>query len=161
LLLVLGLLATWVMVLLIPWKRVRWARVYEEGLKWKAGRREYKYRWDEVSDVNRTEMEFMGHEGRRSTASRVASVSLRFADGTGVSFTPALKDYTKLATYVQQAVTASQLAESRGKLDEAGKGFGPVHISRKGVTAHGKFFAWKEVRWLAVHNGELCAHHEC
>jgi hypothetical protein len=29
------------------------------------------------------------------------------------------------------------------------------------VTANGRFFKWKEVRWLAVHNGEVCAHHEC
>jgi hypothetical protein len=46
-------------------------------------------------------------------------------------------------------------------VDEAGKTFGPVQITRKGVTANGRFFAWKEVRWLAVHNGELCAHHDC
>jgi hypothetical protein len=161
LLLLFGLLAAGSMVLLWPWKRVRWARVYEEGLKWQAGRREYKYRWDEVTSVNRAEMEFVGPEGRRSTSSRVAYVSLRFADGTGVSFDPALTNYDKLANYVQQAVAASQLAESGGELDEAGKTFGPVHISRKGVTANGRFFKWKEVRWLAVHNGELCAHHEC
>jgi hypothetical protein len=159
--LVLGLLAAGTMVLIWPWKRVRWARVYEEGLKWKVRSREHKYRWDEVASVNRTEMEFVGPDGRRSTSSRTAYVVLRFADGTGVSFDPALTDYGKLANYVQQAVAASQLAESGGELDEAGKEFGPVHISRKGVTANGRFFKWKEVRWLAVHNGELCAHHEC
>src|SRR5262249_12150697 len=59
-LLLFGLLAAGTMVLLWPWKRVRWARVYEEGLKWKAGRREHKYRWDEVSSVNRAEMDVVG-----------------------------------------------------------------------------------------------------
>jgi hypothetical protein len=29
------------------------------------------------------------------------------------------------------------------------------------VTANGRFFAWKEVQWLAVHNGAVCAHHDC
>jgi hypothetical protein len=156
-----GLLLAGTMVLVWPWKRVRWARAYEEGLKWKAGRREYKYRWDEVTNVSRTEMDIVGPDGRRTPLTRTAFVVLRFADGTGVSFDPALTDYGKLASYAQQAAAASQLAESGGELDEAGKEFGPVHISRKGVAVHGRFFAWKEVRWLAVYNGELCAHHEC
>src|SRR5262249_33275712 len=140
-LLVFGLLAAGIMILIWPWKRVRWARVYEEGVRWKAGRRVHKYRWDEVTDVSRAEMDIVGHDGRRTAFTRTAYVALRFTDGTGVSFTPALKDYTELANYVQRAVAASQLAESGGELEAAGKAFGPVQISRKGVTAHGKFFA--------------------
>jgi hypothetical protein len=156
-----GVLLSGAMILVWPWKRVRWVRVYEEGLRWKAGRREYKYRWDEVTSVSRTEMDIVGPDGRRSDFSRTAWVALRLADGTGVTFDPALGDYTKLAKYVQQAAAARQLAEAAVELDESGKEFGPVHITRKGVTANGRFFAWKEVRWLAIHNGELCAHHEC
>jgi hypothetical protein len=91
----------------------------------------------------------------------MASLVLRFADGTAVDFDPALTDYGKLANYAQQAATAHRLAGAAAELDESGKTFGLVHISRKGVTADGRFFAWKEVKWLAVHNGELCAHHEC
>jgi hypothetical protein len=159
--LLLGLFITWIMVLVWPWKRVRWVRVYEEGLKFQAGRREHKYRWDEVTNVNRTEMDIVGPDGRRTPMTRSAWVSLRFADGTGISFDPALSDYDKLARNVQQAAAAHQLAAAAAELGEGGKEFGPVHISRKGVKAEGKFFAWKEVRWLAVHNGELCAHHEC
>jgi hypothetical protein len=156
-----GLLLAGAMVVSWPWRRVRWVRVYEEGLKWQAGRREHKYRWDEVTNVSRTELDVVGTDGRRSPLSRTAYLVLRFADGTGVQFDPALTDYEKLARYAQQAAAASQLAESAAELDEAGKTFGPVHISRKGVTANGRPFAWKELRWLAVHNGELCAHHEC
>ncbi len=159
--LLLGLVLAGAMVLTWPWKRVRWVHVYEEGLRWQAGRREYKYRWDEVAGVNRTEIDVIGPDGRRTPFGRTAYLVLRFADGTGVSFDPALSDYSKLAAYAQQAAAASQLAEAAVELDEVGKEFGPVHISRKGVTARGRFFAWKEVKWLALHNGELCAHHDC
>jgi hypothetical protein len=159
--LVVGLPITAMMVAVWPWKRVRWVRVYEEGLRWKVRSRVHKYRWDEVTNVRRTEMDIVGPDGRRTDFSRTAYLILRFADDTGVTFDPALKDYTKLANYAQQAVAASQLAESAVELEQGGKEFGPVHVSRKGVTANGRFFGWKEVRWLAVHNGELCAHHEC
>jgi hypothetical protein len=158
--LLVGLLTSGVIVLLWPWRRVRWVRVYEEGLRWKAGRREHEYRWDEVTNVGRTEMEVIGADGRRTPLGRTSYLDLRLADGTRVSFDPSLTKYDKLANYVQQAATASQLATA-GELDEAGKTFGLVHVSRKGVTNNGRFFAWKEVKWLAVHNGELCAHHEC
>jgi hypothetical protein len=59
------------------------------------------------------------------------------------------------------SAAARQLAAVAAELEGDGKAFGPVHISPKGVTADGKFFAWKEVKWLVVSNGELCAHHEC
>jgi hypothetical protein len=158
---VFGLLLTGVMVLLWPWKRVRWVRVYEEGLRWKAGRREHKYRWDEVTHVDRTEMDVVGPDGHRTDWTRTAYLVLRFADGSGVSFGPALSDYSRLANYAQQAAAARQLAAAAAELEGDGKAFGFVHISRKGVTVEGRFFAWKEVKWLAVSNGELCAHPRC
>jgi hypothetical protein len=158
---VFGLLLAGAMIISWPWRRVRWARVYEEGLRWQAGRREYKYRWDEVADVSRTEMDIVGPDGRRSGMTRTAFLNLRFADGRRANFDPALTDYGKLADYAQRAVAECQLAGAAAEVDEVGKTFGPVHITRKGVTANGRFLAWKEVHWLAVHNGELCAHHEC
>jgi hypothetical protein len=159
--LVFGLLLAGAMVVVWPWQRVRWVRVYEEGLRWQVRSREHKYRWEDVTNVNRTEMDIVGPDGRRTDFTRTAYVVLRFADGSAVSFDPALTDYGKLAGFVQQAVADRQLAEAAVELDETGKTFGPVQIARKGVTANGRFFGWKEVKWLAVHNGELCAHHEC
>src|SRR5262249_2731412 len=52
----LGLLIAVLAVVFWPWKPVRWVKVYEEGLRWKAGGREHKCRWEEVTSVNRTEM---------------------------------------------------------------------------------------------------------
>src|SRR5262245_5798505 len=125
--LLIGLPVVAVAIVLWPWKRVRWVRVYEEGLRWSAGGREHRYRWEEVRNVDRTEMDVVGPDERRTDWTRTAYLNLRFADGTGVSFDPALMDYSKLAGYVQRAVAASQLAESAVELDEAGKTFGPVH----------------------------------
>jgi hypothetical protein len=161
LLLLIGLRLAAVAVVLWPWQRVRWVRVYEEGLRWQVGGREHKCRWDEVTRVDRTEMDVVDSDGRRTDWTRTAYLVLRLADGTSASFDPALSDYSRLANKVQQAVAACQLAEAEVELDEGGKTFGLVHISRKGVTAIGRFFPWKEVQWLTVENGELCAHHSC
>jgi hypothetical protein len=156
-----GILLTGLMILSWPWRRIRWVRVYEEGLRWEAGSREHKCRWDEVTDLNRTEMDVVGPDGRRTDWTRSASLLLRLADGSRVRFDPALVDYGKLARLVQEHVTLHQLHGATAELDETGKTFGPVHLTRKGVTAAGRFFSWTEVRWLAAHNGQLCAHHEC
>jgi hypothetical protein len=158
---VFGLLLCGGMILSWPWKRVRWVRVYEEGLKWQAGRRECKYRWDEVTNVNRTEIEVVNAYGQRSDLGREAHLSLRFADGSSVTFDPALSSYYKLADFAQRAAAATQVADAAEELDETGKDFGLVHLSRKGVSVDGRAFAWKELRWLAVSNGELHAHHSC
>jgi hypothetical protein len=156
-----GLLLAAAMVLTWPWKPVRSVRLYEEGLRWTAGGREHSYPWEDVTHINRTELDVVGSDGRRTDWTREAYLVLRFADGKGVTFDPALSDYSKLARIAQQAATAAQLAQGDGELDADGKQFGPIHVSRKGVTAHGRFFRWKEVKWLAVANGELCAHHAC
>jgi hypothetical protein len=161
LLVVFGLLIACGSVFFWPWKPVRWVRVYEEGLRWQAGGREHKCRWEEVTQVNRTEMNKAGAGIGGSDWSRTAFLTLRLADGTGVSFDPTLTGYDTLARRVQEAVAVRQLAGAAAELDDAGKTFGLVHVSRKGVTAEGRFFAWKEVKWLAVYNGELCAHPDC
>jgi hypothetical protein len=156
-----GVVLCGAMVVAWPWKRVRWVRVYEEGIKWAAGRREHRYGWDEVTNVIRSELQVVSPEGRRSDLSRTAYLDLSFDDGTGVRFDPALSNYCKLAEYAQKASASRQLNESTADLDETGKDFGPVHVSRKGVTVHGKAFTWKELKWLSVYNGELYAHPTC
>src|SRR5262249_42585985 len=144
-----------------PWKLVRWVRVYEEGLRWQVGGREHKCRWEEVAKVNRTEMNTTGAGLGGSDWSRAAVLTLRLPHRTGVSFDPTLTGYDTLARRVQEAVAVRQLPGAAAELDDTGKSFGLVHIDRKGVTANGRFFAWKDVKWLTVYNGELCAHPDC
>src|SRR5262245_30138361 len=110
--LLIGLPVVALAVVLWPWKRVRWVRVYEEGLRWSAGGREHKYRWEDVRSVGRIEMDVVGPDERRTDWTRTASLELRFSDGTAISFDPALADYDKLARLVQQSAAASQMAEA-------------------------------------------------
>jgi hypothetical protein len=161
LLILFGVLTSGIAAILWPWQRVSWVRAYEEGLRWKAGGREHKKRWDEVKDVSRLEMQTVGPHGERSEWGRSANLTLRFLDGTSVSFDPALSDYGKLARVAQEAVAACQLADGAAEMDDEGKSFGHLHVSRKGVTVIEKFFAWKKLRWLAVENGHLVAHPAC
>lgn len=156
-----GLPLAVLMALSWPWRRVRWARVYEEGLRWKAGGREHKKRWGDIVNVGRRDHAVVGADGHMNDWNRTSSCTLRFADGSSVEFDPALTDYERLANYAQRAAAAAQLAEAGEELDEGGKSFGLVHLAPRGVTVNGRLFRWKELRWLAVHNGQLCAHHSC
>jgi hypothetical protein len=148
-------------VVMWPWRRIRWVRAYEQGLRWAAGGRVHKKRWDEVTTVGRIEMQTVGPHGHRSDWGRTANLSLRFEDGTSIRFDPSLTDYGRLAGYAQEQVAARQHAAATAEMDDDGKTFGLVHLARGGVTVDGRHFSWKEARWLSVYNGELCAHPSC
>jgi hypothetical protein len=156
-----GLLTLTAAAFLWPWRHVRWVRVYEEGLRWKARGRVHKKRWDEVDTVSRSESQMVNPDGSRSEWGRMADLGLRFEDGTSVRFTTSLTDYDRLARYAQVTVAARQQAAAAAELDGAGKAFGLVHVARDGVTVDGRHFRWKELKRLHVYNGDLCADPSC
>jgi hypothetical protein len=156
-----GLLTMGIAAALWPRQHVSWVRTYEEGLRWKAGGREHKKRWDEVKNVSRTEMQTVDQHGQGSEWGRTSNLFLHFHDGTSVEFFNALSDHGKLARVAQEKSAAAQLPAAAEELDDGGKTFGLIHVTRDGVTAFGKRFSWKKARWLAVENGHLVAHPAC
>jgi hypothetical protein len=141
--------------------RVRWVRIFDLGIRWKEGGTEHKYRWEEVKDVQRTEMDFVGADGRRSEWTRVAGLLLVFDDGRRVSFDPSLSEYSRLANAAQKAVTECQMARAAAEPPKKAREFGPARLKDAGVEVNGRLFRWKEIQWLAVENGELVCHYSC
>jgi hypothetical protein len=160
-LILLGLALLAFVVIALATTRVRWVRVFDLGIRWKEGRAEHKYRWEEVKDVQRTEMDFVGPDERRSEWTRVASLLLVFDDGRRVTFDPSLAEYSRLANAAQKAITESQLARAASAPPTKVREFGPLRLKNSGVEVEGQFFSWKELRWLQVTNGELHCHHSC
>ena len=148
-------------LVLWPWARVEWVKVYEEGLKWKDRRGEHKKKWEEVVSVSRNEMQYINPDGSGTDFGRIADFGLRFDDASFINFTTTLTDYNKLARYAQEQSAFRQ--QKGAEIDFAGDGrtFGAVHVARDGVTAFGRYFSWDDVGRLEVYNGDLIAGPSC
>jgi hypothetical protein len=86
-----------------PWQRIAWVKVYEQGLRWKAGGREQERTWDEVKRANSSEIQAIDVHGGRNEWHSSAFLVLFFHDGTSVTFDTALTDYGRLVRHVQEA----------------------------------------------------------
>ncbi len=159
-----GLLLLAVLALLIPllaWhRRLSLVRLYEEGLKWTRGGVEHKYRWDDVTEVYRTEIRRIDAQSG-AEAGRQAFIHLVFSDGSKAGFRHTeMHDYDEFASIVLPAVAARQLPAALEAMDEEGVDFGPVRLDRKGLTIHGTHCPWSKVEEITAENGSLCIYGE-
>jgi hypothetical protein len=99
----LGLLPLAAGAILWPWQWIAWVKVYEQGLRWKAGGREHERHWDEVKRASSSEIQAIDVHGHRNEWYSSASLVLHFADGTMVTFDTALSDYGKMVRTVREA----------------------------------------------------------
>src|SRR5262245_41174093 len=121
--------------------RVRWVRVYEEGLRWLQGGGEGRQVWEDVLSVSQFDQDILVNEAR-SDWTRMTDLTLRFADGTSVSFNHFLDGYDRLAREVQKATGERRYAQASADFDAGGAQFGPVTVSRQGIQVGERSFTW-------------------
>jgi hypothetical protein len=157
------LLGALALLAVAPWRfirRVASARVYEQGISWHKGGSEEKYPWDEVREVYRTERHVLQGGEKPSDWNRTSDLRLVFSDGEEIRFNHMLSKYDRLANYVQQVTTRQLIPEALAELEEKDSvTFGPVEVSRDGLTIEEDFYPWKKVKRLVVGNGYLCCYH--
>jgi hypothetical protein len=97
-----GGLATFGGVLAIGWpigrwvRRVRSAKAYDEGLRWKQGGTEFEYPWEQVVEVSRNDVDVRINNERSSAGTRITDLRVAFADRRVVHLSHVLTDYDRL-----------------------------------------------------------------
>ncbi len=137
-------------VTLVPmvWRfciRVSSVRLYKEGLEWRRGGREWRYSWQEVREVYRTEEHFLQGGAQPSDWNRTSRLRLIFTDGKEVSFNHILSKYDRLAGYIQQVTAQQLLPAATAALLKEGVAFGRVHLSCEGIQFKDDYYTWDEV----------------
>ncbi|MGL4554545.1 MAG: hypothetical protein ACRC33_25555 [Gemmataceae bacterium] len=98
-----GLIPLALGVLLFPWQRVAWVKVYEQGLRWKAWGRVHERHWDEVKQTRSADIQAIDQTGSRNEWHSSAWLVVLFLDGSSVTFDTALSDYGRLVRSVREA----------------------------------------------------------
>jgi hypothetical protein len=123
-------------------------RVYAESLRWRRLGQEFDYPWDDVREVYRSERLINRNY-------RVAELKLVYEDGEKARFNNSLADYDRFADLVQQITGERLLRAARADLDDSGAAFGPVEVTRDGLTINDEHFAWDKVKKVAIVNGHI------
>jgi hypothetical protein len=142
----------------IPWRYVgvpRSVRVCEEGLQWTQDGRNHERTWDEVREVYRKELHVLQNGAKPSDWNRRSDLRLVFGDGKQTHFNHILSDYNRLAATVQEATASRLLPRAHAALNGAGVDFGPVQVSRAGLTTAAGNFPWQNLNKIWAARGFL------
>jgi hypothetical protein len=129
-------------------QRTHWVKLTDEGMQWQDADGEHGVAWTDVRAVRRLEKII-------NDLFRQRELTLTLADGKEVKFDHRLKDFDGLADRVQQR-TADLLIETYRKELEGGMAtFGPVILSRDGISLRQKEFPWSVVQQCRIVRGTL------
>jgi hypothetical protein len=128
-------------------RRARSAEVHADRLVWTATDR-HECRWDEITEVYRIER-------LTNRTFHYTLLKLVLADGRQAQFDHALSDYNTLADQVQQMTAERLTPNKRAAMEGDGAAFGPVSLSRNGISISGEQFPWEEVEQYTIFNGSL------
>jgi len=135
--------------------RVSSVRLFQEGIEWTSGKKEYRLPWENLKEVYRKE-KYTLHTGQQpSDWNRSSDLKLVFANGRVLRVNHALSDYNALCYYLQQLTTPVLLPAARADVEGEGAVFGPVLLSKDGLTHKKTFFHWDTIEDLIVGNGKL------
>jgi hypothetical protein len=135
--------------------RVRSARVYEEGLRWRQAGPEFEYDWEAVTEVWRYEAELRIKNERSSAATRITDLRVVFDDRRAVCFSHVLTDYDQLAEFLQQAVAERQYGKAWAEMMRDGAAFGKLRLSQDGLRVGSRETSWPGVKRVRMENGHL------
>jgi hypothetical protein len=145
-------MAAGVLILIAPvvgwFRRARRAELFADHLAWTDATGQHECRWDDIAEVYRVER-------ITNRTFRYTLLKLVLADGRQVQFDHTLSDYNTLADRVQQITAELLTPAKRQAMEGAGAEFGPVTLSRKGITMSGEHFPWDEVEQYTIYNGFL------
>jgi hypothetical protein len=129
-------------------RRARGAEAHADGLVWTDAAGRHECRWEDITEVYRIER-------ITNRTFRYTLLRLVLADGRQAQFDHALSDYNMLADHVQQQTAELLTPAKRQAVEGAGADFGPVSISRVGITMSGEHFVWQDIEQYTIFNGSL------
>jgi hypothetical protein len=122
--------------------RLVWLEVDSAGLRWLQRGNESSRKWDEVSNVRRSE--------RLARGVQHGSVRVEFRDDEVIEFDRMLSNYDVIAMAIQRYAATILRATKEAELAAGGADFGPITLHREGVEYKGREFEWRKVEYGIV-----------
>jgi hypothetical protein len=151
-----GALATSAGVFAVGWpvgrwvRRVRTAKAYDQGLRWKQGRTEFEYPWEQAVEVSWNDVDVRVNNEPSSAGTRITDLRVAFADRRVVHFSHVLTDYGRLASFVQQATAERLYAKAWADLVGEGAAFGKLLLTQDGLRVGSRATPWTGVKWATL-----------